>query len=456
MIYILKRFGLLPVVAAAALTAGGQASSFAADLVESDKNTAAAPTAPWAGDIFERQRLTGDWFGIRNSLGQYGIDIQVTASQFIQSVVSGGINENTEVGAKFDYIMNVDGGKLGLWKGLYINVHAETRLGKDVLADAGPATLNNTALLTPLPGEYQGTNVTGLAVYQAFEAFDTPMMAFAGKLNAIDLVSGLLPKTLDGGLRGFQNPNATVTAMPWLRYVNLSLYGAGAWTMNGALAQTGIVAMGATNQTTTWSFDGAFDDGVGFLAFHRFIFDIDNNPGYVLIAAGASTKDYPSLAPSDWGLNIGGECGDGVVATCSSGNPWGVAAYWSQVFWQPDPNDPNRFARFMIGGSVADNNPSFSNFNIFGNLEGFGLSDARPGDRMGIAGWYNHLTDDFTELASQVPGIELQTDLWGFEAYYSFELVPSVHITPNVQVVRNAREGDDPAVIVGGRFVTDF
>lgn len=276
-----------------------------------------------------------------------------------------------------DYIVNVDGQKLGLWKGIAINMHATTRFGEDILADAGALTLLNTGMLLPLPGDYHGTNITGLMVTQTL--FDGRAQVLVGKLNAIDLVTGLFPYTVNSGLEGFWNVNSLVTALPWLRWLNLSQWGGGAWTVKQGLAQTGFIVVGQENTTTTWDIKHSFDDGVGALVFHRFIYDIDDKLGYFFIAAG-SAKKYPSLDPIDWTVIPG----EGFVDTKEK-NPWGVAAYLYQVFWQPDHNDFDRRAQFMIGGSVADNNPSFSNFNIFASLEGFGVFSSRPGDRMGTA-----------------------------------------------------------------------
>jgi porin len=125
-----------------------------------------------------------------------------------------------------------------------------------------------------------------------------------------------------------------------------------------------------------------------------------------------------------------------------------------QVFWQDADND-KRFAQFFVGGSLADDNPSFSRWDIFGSVQAFGPLASRPNDRMGLAGWYNALADDFDDTVSSIPGLSLR-DTWGFEVYYNIEINPWLHLTPDLQLVMNENNGDDLAVIPGIRAVIDF
>ena len=79
-------------------------------------------------DIWTRDKLTGDWWGLRNDLAEFGVGIDLRLSQYYQNVASGGVNQNGEYGGTMDYRLNADAHKLGLWEGLAFNVHARTRL----------------------------------------------------------------------------------------------------------------------------------------------------------------------------------------------------------------------------------------------------------------------------------------------------------------------------------------
>ena len=96
-----------------------------------------------SGDtLWTRDKLTGDWGGARTYLSDHGIDIGIRLSYYGQRVSSGGRDQNGEWGGTMDYRLNLDGKKLfGTWDGLSFNLHARTRRGKDVLADAGAAVV---------------------------------------------------------------------------------------------------------------------------------------------------------------------------------------------------------------------------------------------------------------------------------------------------------------------------
>ena len=78
---------------------------------------------------------------------------------------------------------------------------------------------------------------------------------------------------------------------------------------------------------------------------------------------------------------------------------------------------------------------------------------SRPHDRMGVAGWKNWLSDNFKDLVS--PVIDLR-NTYGFELYYNLAINKWLHLTPDIQFIRNEFKGDDLAVVPGVRLVMDF
>jgi porin len=186
------------------------------------------PTEAWsAGDyltldyleeVWQRDRLTGDWGGLRTDLGDRGIKPQVKFTQFGQGVASGGIDTDAEYGGKVDWILDVDVSKfLGLWPGLFINLHAETQYGKSILANAGPSVLPNTPMLLPLP-KCDCTEMTNLTLMQGLWEGTIPLqddkgavVFAAGKLNIVDLLTTSFPN-FGYGLEGFLNWNALYPA----------------------------------------------------------------------------------------------------------------------------------------------------------------------------------------------------------------------------------------------------
>jgi porin len=398
-------------------------------------------------DIWNRDKLTGDWGGLRTDLADHGIDIGIRMSHFGQWVADGGAETTGRYGGKVDYRINIDASKLfGLWKGFYLSMHADTRFGHDVNAQSGAFALSNTPMLYPKPGSYNETDVTGL--YAAQVLFGGRAEALFGKLNAVDIVTGIFPQ-LAYGQEGFWNVNALVTALPWFRYINLSMWGGGAWTLTDkGQIQAGLLVLGTENVTTKWEFWDSFKDGPGFFGFYRFFYDVGDKPGYLMLCAGGSSKKYTSLDETDW-FEVPGEGLD----VDRKHHTYDFAAYVYQVFWQADGDDKRR-AQFLMGGTVGDDNPNWSNWNIFASVEAFGLMKSRSQDRMGISMWYSALTNDFVNLVSNFD--YRARDTWGVELYYNYEINKWLHLSPDLQLVKNQNTRDDLGVIPGIRLVMDF
>src|SRR5206468_8505300 len=76
---------------------------------ETTVQTPAAPTAPpFGGSLFERPKLTGDWLGLRESLRDRGITLDVSTTGYYQGVTTGGLQDGFNFGGRADYLLNVD------------------------------------------------------------------------------------------------------------------------------------------------------------------------------------------------------------------------------------------------------------------------------------------------------------------------------------------------------------
>ena len=71
--------------------------------------------------------------------------------------------------------------------------------------------------------------------------------------------------------------------------------------------ESGVLATGTENQSTSWDgISGSFDDGVWLAAWHRFLWKLDEQPGYFLVFFGYSTRDQPSNEELDF-INLPGQ-----------------------------------------------------------------------------------------------------------------------------------------------------
>ncbi len=187
---------------------------------------AVAPFDPYAGDLLTRERLTGDWWGRRSSLADRGLTFDLFSTQFYQGVAQGGREQEWEYGGKLDYLFNVDGGKLGLWQGLFVNLHAETRYGKSVNEIDGLIAPSNIAMNFPEP-DANVTSITGLKITQALSE---NFAVYLGKINTLDeyplrYSPGL--GTNKPGLEGFMNSSLVFNTI-MARTIPYSAAGVGA------------------------------------------------------------------------------------------------------------------------------------------------------------------------------------------------------------------------------------
>jgi porin len=424
--------------------AGGDTGSQGAPSAE---NTPPAPIPnKYEGDDdwLSWPTMTGDWWGARTALDESGLELDLRLTQFYQIVASGGRNTNAAYGGKLDYVVNLDGKKAGLWDGFFVTMHAETQFGNSVTADAGAFAFPNTAMLYPLPDQHE-TAITGLLVMQALSK---NFALAAGKINAVDLWTMVYPHT-GAGVDGFMNTNMIASALPWFRWVNLSVLGGGGLVLaDDGQIQGGVLVFDTNNSTTTTGFSDAFHDGAAVLGLWRFFFDIDKKPGTLLVVGGGSTRDYASLERSAWGFVPG----VGLTRDKKAG-AWSMGLYYDQILWQSPDNDKKN-VRLFTGWSASDGNPSFGKWGGFASIESWGPIPTREKDRVGVGGYFNQLSSDFKNLTSAV-GVDLR-DMWGVELYYNAEITPWFHLTADMQIIQNQNDSDDPAIVLGLRAVIDF
>ena len=141
---------------------------FASNTWAEDSKTEADGSKTEAESISTRDTVTGDWGGSRSDLVSRGVKFDFRLSQYYQGVTSGGVDTNSEYGGTMDYRLNIDAGKLFGANGWSLDMHARTRFGSDINADAGAFVLPNAGMMMPVPGGYHGTDITGLTASYMF------------------------------------------------------------------------------------------------------------------------------------------------------------------------------------------------------------------------------------------------------------------------------------------------
>jgi porin len=420
-------------------------------------------TAGYWEEVWSRDRLTGDWGGLRTDLEEHGVKPRVRFSQFLQGVTSGGLDQNGRYGGKVDWILDVDVSKLaGIWPGMFLNLHAETQYGRSVIADAGPSLVPNTGMVLPLP-DCDCTEITNLTLAQGLWEGAIPLqedkgavVLAAGKLNIVDLLTLSFPNFANG-LEGFLNFNALYPAWPYFRFWFPSQYGASLSLFNEerGMPQMSFLVYGQDNVSDSWDISDSFSDGVGLMGLFRVFWDWGDKQGYAAVLASGSTKEYSFIEDIVWepifpGLPIFLPRPD-----VEKDNPWQVSPFLYQEIWRGgDGDEHERKAYVWLTGALADKAPSFARWNVLATVEALGPIAGRPIDRMGLAGWYTAWNDSFKDELRLV-GISPR-NVFGFELYYNFAINPWLRLTANLQLGRNLDKDDDLAVIPGGRLVMEF
>ncbi len=394
----------------------------------------------WCESLLTSPTLTGDWGGARTSLTESGIIYQGYLTQFYQGVARGGAEQQFKYGGKVDQFFTFQGEKLGLWKGLLIGMHAETRFGQDSNFDAVGLAPVNANMLWPSTG--QTTAISGFTVTQMLSE---EWLVTAGKLNALDLFNSLYPQG-GRGIDGFMNVS-TLFPLSIARPLNLSVNGIGVTKLHEGQVQGSLSVVDPNNSSTTVGLGNLFESGAAIIAYWRHFTEFQGLPGSHAILGEYSSKSYTSVDREDFYFlpTVG------IVAGKQSGT-WSISYFGEQRLWQ-DGCNPKRNVGLFTSWGISDGNPNPIRWSGNVSLQGHGLIDSRPADTMGVAYFYTGLSSEFKDLVS--PVIHLQ-DVQGGELYYNMAVTPWFNLTPDLQIIQPSNAANDTAVVIGARAKLTF
>lgn len=406
--------------------------------------------SPFAGTIFDRPKLTGNWWGARDALAEKGLTFDISSTQFYQGVTSGGISQAFEYAGRNDYLFKMDGEKTGLWKGLYLDLHGESRYGNDINDQSGSILVPpNIATLFPLPS---GTN-TALTAVKATQFLSENLLVFGGKINMLDeLVQPF------GGGRGVDAFMNTGLVFPVVleRTVPYSTLGAGMAVLSGTRALFTLMVFDTHNTPTTSGFESFFTNGATTLSKLDLPVNLFGLPGHQGIEGTYSTATYTTLKSIPY-LDANGVP---VVTFGAVRGSWSVFYLADQALYV-DPNNSKRSWGVFTNIGLADNNPSPIRWSASFGLGGSSPLVSRPLDTFGIGYSFVEPSAQMKNLSPQL--LPLRADQ-AVELYYNVAVTPWFHLTPDLQIlipdkVRTlppAAQAIDTAVIFGLRAKIDF
>lgn len=403
-----------------------------------------APVNPYTGDLSSRLRLSGDWWGSRSALADRGLTFDLFLTQFYQGIAAGGRRQAWEYGGKLDYLFNLDGGKLGLWKGFYTNLHAETRYGLDVNGIDGLLTPSNIAMNFPTAGK-DITSITGLKFTQALSETS---VVFLGKINTLDEYGFRYSPALGTnrpGLGGFLNTSLVFNPIVG-RTVPYSAAGLGYAYLREGLPLFSFSVFDPQERATT-GLDNLFARGVVLvpdLTFNVKPFDL---PGKYNFGGTYSSASYRSFDPAAY-LNIPPKLVlDKRYAPKETGS-WSLYANFYQSLWVDSEDQKRNWGVFGQFG-ISDGNPNPVRYVANGGIGGRSMIPGRTYDTFGVGYFYLGLSGNFKALAQ--PFLP-QQDENGVELFYNWAISPWARLTGDLQIARPSTAGFNTAIIPGLRF----
>ena len=105
-----------------------------------------------AGDWLSGDTMTGDWGGIRSDIADKGITFDIDNTIIFQNNAHGGANTTNAARASgsYDLELGLDFGKMGLWEGGSLLLHAEGVWGGGSIARSVPSFRRTSMLPCPV------------------------------------------------------------------------------------------------------------------------------------------------------------------------------------------------------------------------------------------------------------------------------------------------------------------
>jgi porin len=406
---------------------------------------------PLAGDFWSRLKLTGDWGGARSALAERGMTIDIYNTNFYQGLTSGGRRQGFDFGGRVDYLFHGDGEKMGLWQGLFIDLHAETRYGRDINRNSGLIAPPNLAMNFPAAG----SNITSITGLKLTQALSEQFAVYAGKLNTLDAFPLRFNPAGTTGLPflgGFQTSPLVFNPIA-ARTVPYSAAGAGFAILKDREPLFSMTVLDPEERATA-GVENLFNRGVTLIPDLILQGKAFGRPAFLNIGGTYSTASYRTLDPTTYlDLFRAGQLG----AALANGGPtvrdsWSIYANGYQALWVDPCDEKRNWGLFAVGG-ISDGNPNPIHYNFSVGVGGRSMIPGRQLDTFGVGYYYLSLSDQLKRLTR--PILPLQ-DEYGVELFYNLAVTPWCRLTPNLTIARPAENRLDTSIMTGVRLQLAF
>jgi porin len=396
----------------------------------------------FGGHLCTRPTLTGNWGGLRPQLAAHGINFNVYETSFFGDVANGGKQETLQHRGRMDYLANINGEQAGLWKGSFIDLHAESIYGRSINQSTGTLLPVSIAQLVPVPNGY----VTALTGVKFTQFLSEQFLVYGGKINLLDNFS----QPFTGGARGVNGFwNAGMVFNPvFARTLPYSTYGFGGAYLQNLEPILSMAVLDANNTPTVSGFNSFFANGAVLLPQINIPTNFFGLPGHQGLVGTWSSARYNIIDRTAFLSVLQGA----PISALSTQGSWSLGYMFDQALYV-SPCDPKRMWGMFGNLGMADTNPSpvrwFANIGIGGASP----LQCRKLDSFGLGYYYLGLNSSLKNLA---PAALPLRDEHGLEAFYNIGITPWCHITPDAQFILPASQRAEHMWFLGLRAKIDF
>jgi porin len=404
---------------------------------------AATATAAKAQDragvssLLTQRSLTDTPGGPKEQLRRFGIDVDVWATQFFQGIAAGDRAGVSRYGGKLDAFLKLDAEKMGLWRGLRVNVQYEHYFGGNINGlDFALVPVNAAQAFVQINNYKSALSV--IVTQQFSEAFSVTV----GKFNTMTLAAQT-PLIGGGGIDTFMNrafalPSTGIgVASPGTvadRLIVSPPYILGAVaTWKSDPVTLNLIVADPRNAQNPRVLERPFERGFGVVGgatiatkiaglngFHTFRGGYSNARGFDLDDIGEVRPQFARLL----GVTRKGF--------------WLASYAVQQYLFQKDDNPSVGWGLFALG-TLSDGNPNPVKWSVLAGLAGNNLVTGREADRWGVGFFHYGLTTPLLSGFAAL-GVERRSE-GGVEAFYNWAITPWLRLSGDLQIVEpwNAR-----------------
>src|SRR3984893_8064818 len=406
---------------------------------------------PEEGKQYWDRYVTGDWWGLRTRLHNWGIDFNLDYFSEMATNFSGGKDNFSgypkNFGQSWAYTdqalfgLDLDFQKMIGWEGGSFQFYVTKRTGDNLTAQTNP---NTRQLIQEVLGGGQTWRITDFWFKQNFAN------------DLLELKLGLMNMSQEfGGFYAFPFENLTFTSGITGNVAGYSMF-------------TWPVSQWGTD--LQWNATKSLSLRLGVFAFNNYWISNNyylriDNPGGTRGALIPSEIDWkPKLhicgkdLPGLWVLGAWGNtnheettgAAKSVLAGAPAAGPfhmftgdYGVyGSIWQQVT-APDPERPKTGLSAFAGSIWVSPQTAFQDFQAFTGLYYWGPWSKRPYDSCGIATGYNRVAGNVRNAERQFSashpgsGFGVQSNEFVEEIFYSFDVFHGANIQPDLQYIIN-------------------